>query len=423
MQFIDKCKIHIKAGDGGDGWASFHREKFVNKGGPSGGDGGKGGNVVFVADPQLTTLLDFKMRQHYRAQNGDTGHAEMKTGADGEDLCIHVPVGTIVRDVESGSVIADMSEPGKQRIVLRGGRGGKGNARFATATRQTPRFAQNGQKSEEREVELELKTIADVGIIGLPSVGKSTILSVLTSAKPKIAAYHFTTLTPNLGVATRRGRSFVMADIPGLIEGAAEGAGLGHDFLRHIERTRILLHVVDASGSEQRDPLQDYQKINDELQKFSDALGALPQIVVCNKIDLPDAEENVARMRAVLEPQGVPVFAVSAATLQGFDALLDRVLQMLDALPPIRVYDEAELELGPQYERGFTIRRGDDGAYVVEGGDVERLLDTTDPDDEASMRRFQQHLIKYGVISALREMGCQDGDTIRMGEWEFDFTD
>ena len=423
MQFIDKATIHIKAGNGGDGCAAFHREKYVMKGGPSGGDGGRGGNIVFIADPQQSTLLDFKRYRHFRAQDGEQGRAELMAGKNGEDLIIKVPVGTIVRDVETGSIVADMSEPGKTRIVLYGGRGGKGNARFATATKQAPRFAQNGIKTEERTVELELKTIADVGIIGLPSVGKSTILSVLTSAKPKIAAYHFTTLTPNLGVATRYDRSFVMADIPGLIEGAAEGAGLGHDFLRHIERTRILVHVLDASASEMRDPLDDYEKINAELSKFSDALAALPQIVVCNKMDIPGAEEHFERVKAALEPEDVPVFAVSAATTEGFGPMLDCIVKMLDALPPVRVYDETELLTGAQYEKGFTVQRDDAGVFVVEGGDVERILDTTDPDDDVSMRRFQQLLIKTGIISALREMVAKDGDTIRLGEWEIDFTE
>ena len=300
MAFIDHAKIYIKAGNGGDGCAAFHREKYVPKGGPSGGDGGKGGSIIFVADPQESTLIAFKRAVHFRAENGEAGRAELQHGKDGKDLYIRVPVGTVVRDIETGAIVADMSEAGKERVVMRGGRGGKGNARFATPTHQSPRFAQNGIKTEERQVELELKTIADVGIIGFPSVGKSTILSVLTSAKPKIAAYHFTTLSPNLGVAERHGRSFVLADIPGLIEGAAEGAGLGHDFLRHIERTRILVHVLDVSGSEMRDPLEDYDKINAELAGFSDALAALPQIVCCNKMDLPDAEENLARVKAAL---------------------------------------------------------------------------------------------------------------------------
>ncbi|MDD3400099.1 MAG: GTPase ObgE [Eubacteriales bacterium] len=423
MQFLDKTKIVIKAGNGGDGCSAFHREKYINKGGPSGGDGGKGGNLVFVADPQLSTLLEFKYQRHYRAPNGENGKAELQTGRDGEDLFVHVPIGTIVRDVETGAILADMSEAGRKKVVLYGGRGGKGNARFATATRQSPEFAQNGQRNEDREVELELKTIADVGIIGLPSVGKSTILSVLTSAKPKIAAYHFTTLTPNLGVASRHGRTFVLADIPGLIEGAAEGAGLGHDFLRHIERTRILVHVLDISGSEGRDPLDDFYKINNELSKFSDTLASLPQIVLANKMDLPQSEDNLERLRAALEPQGCTIFPVSAATTQGFSAMLDCVVQMLDILPPVTIYEEAELDLGPQYERGFTIHRDDSGAYVVEGGDIDKLLDTTDPDSDVSMRRFQQHLIKGGVISALREMGCKEGDSIKLGDWEFDFVD
>ena len=421
MQFVDKTKIIIKAGSGGDGCASFHREKYVMKGGPSGGDGGRGGDVIFYADESLSTLLDFKFQRHFRAQNGENGKAELMSGKDGEPLIVKVPVGTIVRDVETGMVIADMNEPGKEKIVLRGGRGGKGNARFKTATHQAPRYAQNGQKTLDREVELELKTIADVGVIGLPSVGKSTILSVLTAARPKIAAYHFTTLTPNLGVVQRHGRSFVMADIPGLIEGAAEGAGLGHDFLRHIERTRLLIHVVDAAGSEGRDPMEDFDKINEELSKFSEVLASLPQIVAANKTDLPDSEVFMPYLEEKMAKAGIPLFPVSAATVSGFEPMLDRVIQMLDELPPVRTYAEEELEIAPQYEKGFTVHRDDSGAYVVEGGDVDRILDTTDPDDEISMRRFQQLLLKSGIISALREMGAKDGDTIRLGEWEFDF--
>jgi len=421
MQFIDKAKIFIKSGNGGDGCAAFHREKYVQKGGPSGGDGGRGGDLIFVADPRLTTLYEFKFQQHYRAENGQPGAGEMKTGRDGEDLLISVPVGTVVRDVESGSVIADMSEQGKERQVLRGGRGGKGNARFATPTRQAPRFAQNGQKTRERQVELELKTIADVGLIGLPSVGKSTILSVLTSARPKIAAYHFTTLSPNLGVASHRDSRFVLADIPGLIEGAAQGAGLGHDFLRHIERTRLLVHVLDISGSEGRDPIADYETIQAELRAFSPKLAALPQIVAANKTDLPDAAEHLDRLKAALPD--IPVFGVSAATTKGFTQLLDAVTRRLAELPPVLVYEEAELELGYYYERGFSIRRLDSGAFMVEGGDVERLLATTDPDDDLSMRRFQQHLVKYGIIKALREKGAKEGDEIVLGEWEFDFVE
>lgn len=421
MQFTDKTKIVIKSGDGGNGCAAFHREKYVSRGGPSGGDGGKGGDVIFEADPRLSTLVDFRFKHFFRAENGGAGQPEMKSGANGKDLVIRVPVGTVVRDTETDTVIADMNEPGKRRTVLRGGRGGKGNPHFATPTRQAPRYAQDGQKTKDREVELELKTIADVGIIGLPSVGKSTILSVLTAAKPKIAAYHFTTLTPNLGVVQRRDRTFVLADIPGLIEGAAEGAGLGHDFLRHIERTRMLMHVVDAAGTEGRDPLEDLDKINAELRKFSDVLADLPQIVAANKTDIPDAERHLPALREEMEKRGIPVFPVSAATVTGFEPMLDRILAMLDELPPVRTYGEEELEIEPQYEKGFRIAKDDAGVYEVTGGDVDRILDTTDPEDEESMRRFQQLLIRTGIVPALREMGAKDGDTIRLGEWEFDF--
>ena len=421
MQFVDKTRIVIKSGNGGDGCAAFHREKYVAKGGPSGGDGGRGGDVVFQADPRMSTLLEFRFQRHYRAQDGENGKAELMSGRNGDPMVVRVPVGTVVRDVETGTIIADMNEADKQKTVLYGGNGGKGNARFATPTRQAPRFAQPGKKTQDREVELELKTIADVGLVGLPSVGKSTILSVLTSAKPKIAAYHFTTLTPNLGVATRHGHSFILADLPGLIEGAAEGAGLGHDFLRHIERTRMLVHVVDISGSEGRDPVEDYEKINGELGRFSEKLAALPQIVAANKMDLPSSQENLARFQAAY-PQ-VPVYPVSAATVSGFDALLDKVITVLDTLPPIVRFEEEELTITPAYAPGFQIHKDDGGAYVVSGGDVDQLLDTTDPDDETSMRRFQQTLIKTGIIHALREMGAGEGDTIKMGEWEFDFVD
>ena len=420
MPFIDTAKIIIKSGNGGDGCAAFHREKYVARGGPSGGDGGKGGDLSFYADERMSTLLDFRYQRHFRAQNGENGKAELMTGHDGENLVIHVPVGTVVRDIQTGMLLADMDEAGKIKTVLHGGRGGKGNARFATPTRQAPRFAQPGEKTAEREVELELKTIADVGLIGLPSVGKSTILSIVTAAKPKIAAYHFTTLSPNLGIASRHGSSFTIADIPGLIEGAAEGAGLGHDFLRHIERTRMLIHVLDISGSEGRDPLDDYEKINLELGKFSDKLTRIPQIVAANKMDLPDAAVNLDRFRKQFPD--VPIYPVSAATLKGIDALLDETCRMLDTLPPVMRYEEEELAIEPQYEKGFSISL-ENGVYVLKGGEVDRILDTTDPNDEESMRRFQQMLIRTGMIQELREMGAHEGDTIRMGEWELDFVE
>lgn len=420
MQFVDKARIVIKAGDGGDGCASFHREKFVARGGPDGGDGGRGGSVIFVADSNMDTLLDFKFARFYRAENGEKGRAGRSSGKNGQDLIIKVPVGTVVRDVETGAVAADLNTAGRQKVVLHGGRGGRGNCRFATPTRQSPRFAQPGQKTLEREVELELKTIADVGLIGLPNVGKSTILSVLTSAKPKIANYHFTTLTPNLGVVKRYDKSFVLADIPGLIEGAAEGAGLGHDFLRHIERTRLLVHVIDVSGSEGRDPVDDYFKIKGELTRYSPRLGELKQVVAANKMDVTGAQDNLDRLREALKSEDVEVFPVSAAMVKGFDALIDCLVKTLDTLPKTYEFEEEDITETHRYEPGFNIEKDGD-VFVVTGGSVDYILDTTYADDEGSMRRFQQFLIREGIIDALRKAGATEESVVRMGEWEFDF--
>ncbi len=422
MQYVDKAKILIKSGDGGDGSVSFHREKYVAKGGPDGGNGGRGGSVLFFADPNMSTLLDFKYQRHFFAERGENGSARLSSGKMGADIVIKVPVGTLVRDLGTGKVVADLNTPNKTKVVLHGGRGGKGNAHFSTPTRQTPRFSQPGQKTLEHEVELELKTIADVGLIGLPNVGKSTILSVLTSARPKIANYHFTTLTPNLGVVKRYETTFVLADIPGLIEGAAEGAGLGHDFLRHVERTRMLVHVVDVSGCEGRDPLTDYRQINEELEKYSERLAALPQLVAANKMDLTDAEENLERFQDALKSEGVKVFPVSAATVSGFDALLDEILKTLAVLPKTFEFEEEEMVQTQKYEPGFEVTV-EDGVFVVTGGTIEYLLDTTYANDDASMRRFQQYLIKEGVIDALRQKGATEESTVRMGEWEFDFVE
>ena len=420
MQFVDKARIVIKAGDGGDGCASFHREKFVARGGPDGGDGGRGGSVIFVADSNMDTLLDFKFARFYRAENGEKGRAGRSSGKNGQDLIIKVPVGTVVRDVETGAVAADLNTAGRQKVVLHGGRGGRGNCRFATPTRQSPRFAQPGQKTLEREVELELKTIADVGLIGLPNVGKSTSLSVLTSAKPKIANYHFTTLTPNLGVVKRYDKSFVLADIPGLIEGAAEGAGLGHDFLRHIERTRLLVHVIDVSGSEGRDPVDDYFKIKGELTRYSPRLGELKQVVAANKMDVTGAQDNLDRLREALKSEDVEVFPVSAAMVKGFDALIDCLVKTLDTLPKTYEFEEEGITETHRYEPGFNIEKDGD-VFVVTGGSVDYILDTTYADDEGSMRRFQQFLIREGIIDALRKAGATEESVVRMGEWEFDF--
>lgn len=420
MQFVDKARIIIKAGNGGDGCSSFHREKYVSHGGPDGGDGGRGGNVIFYADDNMSTLLDFRFSRHFRAQNGENGRGKMQFGKKGDDIIIKVPVGTRVRDVASGKIIADLNKPGREKLVLRGGRGGKGNAKFATPTKQAPRYAQNGQRTNEYEVELELMTIADVGLIGLPNVGKSTILSVITSAKPKIANYHFTTLTPNLGVVKRYDSSFVVADIPGLIEGAAEGAGLGHDFLRHIERTRLLVHVLDISGSEGRDPIEDYRQIRKELTQYSEKLTELPELITANKMDITGAEDYLEFLKEELADSNVEIFPVSAAAAKGFEPLLDRILELLKVLPSTREFEEDEIVEAPQYDWNFRIERDGD-VFVVSGGIVDYILDTTNADDEESMRRFQKLLESEGIINALREEGATEESIIRLGEWEFDF--
>lgn len=421
--FVDHVKITCKAGNGGNGSMSFHREKFVLNGGPDGGDGGNGGNVCFYADLNMHTLLDFRFKSKYTAENGVDGAAGNCTGKRGEDLIIKVPVGTVIREAESGAVVADMDTAGETRTILHGGRGGWGNRHFATPTRQAPNFAKPGIKTEVHTFLLELKTIADVGLVGYPNVGKSTILSVVTSAKPKIGNYHFTTLTPNLGIVRRHGKDIVLADIPGLIEGAADGAGLGHDFLRHVERTRLLLHVLDIAGSESRDPVEDFDQINHELANYGE-LAERPQIVVCNKSDLPDSEENVARLKAHLAELGLdyPVFVVSAATHQGFDALLDKTGDMLEALPPI-VHFEEEVSYDDSVKPGtFEVVR-DGAVFEVVGSSMQRLIDSVNFDDEESMSWFHRTLRKWGVIDALRKAGAQEGDTVRIIDMEFDFVE
>lgn len=421
--FVDHVKITCKAGNGGNGSMSFHREKFVLNGGPDGGDGGNGGNVCFYADLNMHTLLDFRFKSKYTAENGVDGAAGNCTGKRGEDLIIKVPVGTVIREAESGAVVADMDTAGETRTILHGGRGGWGNRHFATPTRQAPNFAKPGIKTEVHTFLLELKTIADVGLVGYPNVGKSTILSVVTSAKPKIGNYYFTTLTPNLGIVRRHGKDIVLADIPGLIEGAADGAGLGHDFLRHVERTRLLLHVLDIAGSEGRDPVEDFDQINHELANYGE-LAERPQIVVCNKSDLPDSEENVARLKAHLAELGLdsPVFVVSAATHQGFDALLDKTGDMLEALPPI-VHFEEEVSYDDSVKPGtFEVVR-DGAVFEVVGSSMQRLIDSVNFDDEESMSWFHRTLRKWGVIDALRKAGAQEGDTVRIIDMEFDFVE
>ncbi len=419
--FVDQVRITAKAGNGGNGSASFHREKYVMNGGPDGGDGGKGGNVVFLADENSHTLLDFRYKSKYTAENGADGSANCCNGRNGEDLVIKVPVGTVIRDDESGKIMADMDRPGEKRILLKGGKGGWGNRHFATPTRQAPNFAKPGIKTAVRTLKLELKTIADVGLIGYPNVGKSSILSVVTSARPKVGNYHFTTLTPNLGIVRRYGKDIVLADIPGLIEGAADGAGLGHDFLRHIERTRLLLHVVDISGSEGRDPVDDLDRINTELDHYGN-LSDLPQIIVCNKCDLPSAEENLKRMKAVGDGMGCPVFAVSAATHEGFDALLDETAKQLETLPPILHYQEEAEDETEYADESFEIVM-DGSVFVVTGPGMERLIDSVNFDDLESLNWFHRMLRKLGIIDALRARGAGEGATVRIADMEFDFVE
>ena len=421
--FVDHVTITAKAGNGGNGSASFHREKFVINGGPDGGDGGKGGDVLLYADVNMHTLLDFRFRSKYSAENGGDGSGNRCTGKKGEDLTIKVPVGTVVRDQETGRIIADMDTPGETRRILRGGNGGWGNQHFATPTKQAPNYAKPGIKTKIYTLTLELKTIADVGLIGYPNVGKSSILSVVTSARPKIGNYHFTTLTPNLGIVRRYGKDIVLADIPGLIEGAADGAGLGHDFLRHVERTRLLWHVIDLSGSEGRDPREDYDRINDELSRYGE-LDGLPQIIVCNKTDLPDCEAHAESMRKTAEEAGAPIFFVSAATHQGFEKLIDETAKMLETLPPILHYQEEEEteEEEAKDDQTFEVTR-DGGVFVVEGSRIERLMESVHFDDLESLNWFHRTLKKIGVIDALREAGAEEGSTVRIGEMEFDFVE
>ncbi len=418
--FVDRAPFIAKAGNGGNGCVSFHREKFVQNGGPDGGDGGNGGDLVLLADENMHTLMDFRFKSKYEADSGVDGSSGRCTGKRGADLIVKVPVGTVVRDKETGQVVADMYEAGRRKVLLRGGRGGWGNMHFATPTRQAPNFAKPGIKTERREMILELKSIADVGLVGYPNVGKSTILSVVTAAKPKIANYHFTTLTPNLGMVRRHGQDFVMADIPGLVEGASEGAGLGYDFLRHVERTRLLLHVVDASGIEGRDPIADYDQINEELQKYG-ALADKPQIVALNKMDLPEARDNLEALLAHIGDRA-KVFAVSAAAHQGFDELIDCVADTLAALPPMAPFTEEELFIGFDNTAAFEITR-DHGVFVITGGAVNQLLDSVNFDDEESMNWFHRTLRRSGIIDALRKAGANEGSTVRIDDLEFDFVE
>ena len=417
--FVDVAKIHLKAGNGGNGAVSFRHEKYVANGGPDGGDGGQGGDVVFAVDSGMRTLMDFRYRRKFAAEHGGPGRKKKCHGKNGDDLVISVPPGTVVRDADTGRVLADLVKPGQRRAVAKGGRGGKGNMHFATSTRQAPRFSIDGIPGEELTVTLELKSIADVGLIGYPNVGKSTILSVLTSAAPKIADYPFTTLTPNLGVVDAGERSFVLADIPGLIDGAAQGVGLGHDFLRHIERTRLLLHVLDGSGREGRDPLADFEAINKELAEFSEELARRPQIVLVNKADLPAAQETFPDIEAHMRERGIPVYLVSAAIGEGFDKLVYAVADRLDEIPVPEIEVEVE-EREQEPEEPFTIEK-DEEVYVVSGPAIDRLMARVNLDDTQSLQYFQRMLKRQGVIRGLRRAGVNEGDTVRIKDMEFDF--
>lgn len=422
--FVDVAKIKIKAGDGGDGAVSFHREKYIASGGPDGGDGGKGGNVVFVADSNLSTLADFRYKRKYLAQKGENGRAARRNGKNAPDLVIHVPIGTLVKDAETGRLMADVSTK-EPVVVARGGKGGWGNTHFATPTRQTPRFAKPGLPGEEFDVQLELKLLADVGLVGFPNVGKSTLVSVVSQAKPVIANYHFTTITPVLGVVSMgEGSSFVMADIPGLIEGAWEGTGLGHQFLRHVERCRLLVHIVDISGSEGRDPIEDFEIINRELEKFNPELAKRPMLVAGNKCDLA-TDEQIEKFKNYVEGKGYMFFPIMAAIRYDVDPLLNKIQEMLSKLPPIAVYEAEPLpvvaaENVGKHDVKITVH---DGIYFVEGKWLLNVIKSVNFDDYESLNYFQKVLINSGVIDALREAGINEGDTVSIYDLEFDFVE
>ena len=427
--FADRAKIFIRSGKGGDGHVSFRRELFVPNGGPDGGDGGKGGDIIFEVDEGLNTLNDYRHKAKYCAQPGEEGGKKRCHGKNGTDLILKVPEGTLIKDAESGKVIADMSGDNKRQIVLKGGRGGKGNMNYATATMQVPKYAQPGQSAKELWVQLELKVIADVGLVGFPNVGKSTFLSRVTNARPKIANYHFTTLNPNLGVVDLDGgKGFVIADIPGLIEGASEGVGLGHEFLRHIERTKVIIHVVDAASTEGRDPVDDIYKINEELKAYNPRMATLPQVIAANKTDViySEDEDPVERIRAEFEPQGMKVFSISAVSGKGLKELLYYVRELLDALPKEAVLFEQEYdpnEYNPNDNLPYTVEKSEEeeNTYVVEGPKIERMLGYTNLDSEKGFQFFQNFLKTTGILDELEAAGIQEGDTVRMYGLKFDY--
>lgn len=430
IMFVDQVKIYVKAGNGGDGMVAFRREKFVPNGGPAGGDGGKGADVVFVVDEGLRTLVDFRFKRIFKAEQGEHGMSKSMHGRGAEDLVVKVPQGTIVKDIDTGEIIADLVAHGQRAVIAKAGRGGRGNKRFATPANPAPELSENGEPGQERNVQLELKVLADVGLVGFPSVGKSTLLSVVSAARPKIAAYHFTTIVPNLGmVDAGDGRSFVMADLPGLIEGASQGVGLGHQFLRHIERTRVIVHVIDMSGSEGRVPYEDYMAINNELEQYNLRLMERPQIIVANKMDMPDAEENLNEFKTKIA-EDIPVFPISAVTKTGLRELLLAIADKLETTPefPLNEILEQEDEDTVLYkyvaeEPDFEISREPDGTFVLSGAKIERLFTMTNFERDASISRFARQLRAMGVDEALRKRGAKDGDIVRLLDYEFEFMD
>mgnify|MGYP000931911039 FL=1 len=427
--FADRAKIYVRSGKGGDGHVSFRREKYVPSGGPDGGDGGHGGDVIFVVDEGLNTLIDFRHIRKYKAGDGEEGGKKNCRGKDGEDIIIKVPAGTVIKEAQSGQVITDMSGDNKRVVLLKGGKGGNGNQHYATSTMQAPKYAQPGQPAQELWVQLELKVIADVGLVGFPNVGKSTLLSRVSNARPKIANYHFTTLNPHLGVVDLQdGQGFVMADIPGLIEGASQGIGLGHDFLRHIERTKVLVHVVDAASVEGRDPVEDIRTINAELKAYNPSLLERPQVIAANKVDSiyntgeEDWEDPVERLKREFEPEGIQVFAISAVTGQGVKELLYHVNDLLKTVDRKPVIFEKEFEYQYQGENlPYTVERNEDGIYVVEGPKIEKMLGYTNLDSEKGFQFFQKFLKDSGILAELEEAGIEEGDTVRMYGLEFDY--
>ncbi|WP_138496227.1 GTPase ObgE [Paenibacillus pinistramenti] len=430
--FVDKAKIYVKGGDGGDGIVSFRREKYVPEGGPAGGDGGRGGSVIFRVDEGLRTLMDFRYQRHFKAQRGEKGRNKSQHGAGAEDMIVRIPPGTVIIDDESQEVLADMTRHGQQVVVARGGRGGRGNIRFATPSNPAPELAENGEEGEERWIILELKVMADVGLVGFPSVGKSTLLSVVSAAQPKIGAYHFTTITPNLGVVSvGEGRSFVMADLPGLIEGAHEGVGLGHEFLRHVERTRVIIHVVDMAGSEGRDPFDDWVKINDELKQYNAELENRPQIVAANKMDMPEAEENLEVFRkkvAELRPD-LMIMPISSLTRQGVKELMYKTADLLDQIPEAPAIEEVSAleerkiyKLDKEEDNSFTITR-DNEAYVVSCPRVERMMKRMQLNSHDAILKLARTMRHMGIDDELRKRGATDGTIVRIGDFEFEFVE